>query len=156
MLDETKKNTLEGFADVWKRVSGREKAAESEHERLEGFIENAARAAELYCLLARRMSGCAQELRQLAAEERRTRRCMEGEHFLLTGDSFCPAPACPVVHGCLSALRQAYLGELASAGAYREAAKAECGTEREALYLKAARTEERHADCLRSLAMKSI
>lgn len=155
MLEETK-NALEGFAGVWKRVSGEEPEHWDECGSLERFITNAARAAGLYCLLARRMPGCARELRTLAMEERRTRRCMEGEHFLLTGDSFCPAASCPLAHGCLSALRQAYIDERASAAAYREAAKAAAGTERETLYLRTARTEERHAECLRALVLRAI
>ncbi len=155
MLNETK-NALEGFEEVWSRVSGGAGDAPDESALLRGFITNAERASELYCLLARRMSGCADALRRLAMEERRTRRCMEGELFLLSGDSFCPAPACPVVHGCLSALRRAYIDELDSARAYREAAKATECPQRQTLYLRTARVEQCHAECLRALVMRSI
>lgn len=94
MLNETK-NALEGFEEVWSRVSGGAGDAPDESALLRGFITNAERASELYCLLARRMSGCADALRRLAMEERRTRRCMEGELFLLSGDSFCPRAGLP-------------------------------------------------------------
>lgn len=152
------KRALEDFGEVWDRVCGKAAVEQSGSglEELRGFIADEALAAAFYEAAARRFPRYACRLRQLAAEERGHLRALQGEHFLLEGETCLPPGSCPMPRGGLRALRGAYRDELAAAEAYRRAAGDGDRSPLAEVYLKNAADEERHAGILKEIILEAL
>lgn len=147
---------LGGFDQVWRRVNGGAPSLPPQPqstgaESLRSFIERAAEAAAFYTALAARSGGASRTLLRLAAEEREHLRRLQVEYFLQNGDTCAPSRSCPMRGSVLSDLRKAYLGELANAERFRNAAQSAETAELAALYAELAKAETAHAAALRSL-----
>lgn len=147
---------LENVERVWARVTGETPPARDESAALRSFMEDEARDGAVYAALSRRAARAAQTLSRMAADERRHLWELQVEYFLLTGDSYVPAPSCPAPGETLSALRRAREGEIAGAAAYRTAAAAAEDKTLRDLYEQHAGDEETHAAELRELISRAM
>lgn len=146
------------FDAVWDRVNGnnanaytspastgKEKSTD-DAAQLRAFMDDEALDAQYYCVLASKTSGCTRRtLSNISADERRHLKKLRTKYFILTGEAYDPAPACPVVYSVSDALRKRYAGEVKGASAYKAAAE---HTAQEGLadtYLELASEEARHA-----------
>lgn len=149
------------FDQVWRRVNSGAPSLPPQPqstgaESLRSFIERAAETAAFYTALAARSGAASRTLQRLAAEEREHLRRLQVEYFLKNGDTCAPCRSCPVLGSVLGDLRKSYLGELANAERFRNAAQAAETEELAALYMELAKAETTHAATLRSLIVSAM
>lgn len=146
------------FDAVWDRVSGSNNAAGTapmstakpkgadDRAQLREFMDDEAADAQFYCVLASKTTGCTRRtLSEIAADERRHLKKLRTKYFILTGETYDPAPACPVIYSVSDALRKRYEGEIRGAAAYRAAADMTAREDLADTYLEFAADESRHA-----------
>ena len=161
-MDEEWKRALNGFDAVWRRVSAQEIPEPQAPapklcpaERLRGFLAEEAARAAYYCAVARLTDGrCAETLRSLSADCGKCVQKLKTEYFLLTGETWVPAPKRLQPDGLLGYLRRAYLTEGAAAREYGEAtAEAENDTLRP-LFAELAEHCNRRRESVRTLVCR--
>lgn len=162
------KHGLEGFGPLWARVARPDAPADAaappaaaerkpgDAETLSGLISDEAQAAAFYDRLAPKCRSRSRQISEIASDERLHLKHLQTEYFLLTGDSFPPAPACPLMRGGLSDLRAAYLDERAAAEKYLNCAASASSDALAELYRGHAADEAEHARILRGLIMGAI
>jgi hypothetical protein len=162
LMDDDILRSLESFERVWKRVSVTpegppEPPRPDDAALLRQFIEAEAADTAFYAALAKRCTGKGRGvLTKLSAQERCHLRRLQMEYFLLTGDSCAPPHSCPAPGGTLSALRMAYLDELAGGEQYLDAAGHTANANLQALYIELAEDERCHAVLLRELIGQAL
>ena len=72
------------------------------------LIDASARLGELLRALAPRCPAFCQALNAMAAAESAAQRRLRAEHFLASGENYCPGGACALVRDPLCALREAH------------------------------------------------
>lgn len=156
-------HSLDGFEQVWERVSGKAPCADGqavpqndEAQMLCQRIEAAAAAAAGYELLMRRCGALASKLSPLRAQEREHVRSMQLEYFLLTGES-CPCSTrAALPTGQLAALRSLYLAVQERQRAYQQAERSTRQEPLRTLYASLADSAGEHAAVLRRLIGASM
>lgn len=113
--------------------------------QLREFINEVQEGYKIYSALSARRGSGAAVLRQLAADKKAHLRQMETIYFILTGNSYTPAPKPVDMDSVLSALRERYMAELENSERYAEAAKATENARLSALYSELAEDAKRHA-----------
>ena len=161
------------FDAVWNRVSGasaespavpagkkvsppRKEAEDTARLRL--FLEETAAAERAYrAITARTSLRWLQELcGKLRQQETVHKRRLQSAYFLLTGDT-CPLREVPGAQApLLEMLRSRLLCERASAGAYREAARAADSMELSRLFTELAGEEARHGELLHAAVTRLL
>jgi rubrerythrin len=126
----------EKFDAVWKRVmnepedgsrkvnaSGSAGTDADEAAQLQAFMNDEACDAQFYATLAGLApSGAKNALCRIACDEKGHLKRLRAHYYLLTGETYTPPGACPLIYRIPEALRQKYAGEAAGAKAYMEAA----------------------------------
>jgi rubrerythrin len=146
------------FDAVWDRVSGNNpgtglspeqtmklKGAD-DRAQLRKFMDDEAADAQFYCVLAAKTTGCMRRtLSNIAADERRHLKKLRTKYFILSGETYDPAPVCPVIYSVSDALRKRFEGETKGAAAYKAAAEETARKDLADTYLDFAADEARHA-----------
>lgn len=147
-MDEKFSHTMEDFASVWLRVSGREPpvaAPPDEEKSLRGFICEAYCDTMFYTSLSRMFPSAARGTLLGHAQECKTRcRLLRAEYFIRSGEMANFKDNCPLVGGKLASLRAVMLREGEQAAAYRCAAQTADEPLR-SLYARFAEEAERRA-----------
>ena len=127
-MDDLIRESMDGFDEVWRRVTGRPGTgcvgkAPAAEEILTALIQAEACAAQMSAALARICQGQARQVlaRHAAGAKARLRR-LRAEYFIAAGAA-APVPGpCPVTEGRQAALRRLYLDAAALADRYEQAA----------------------------------
>ncbi|MEL4105654.1 hypothetical protein AAFA46_02265 [Oscillospiraceae bacterium WX1] len=149
------------FDDVWQRVlasgtnpadigvtanPGNAPGGVDDAAQLRDFMDDEANDAQIYCTLASLCAGSARrELLAIAADERCHLKHLRARYFILTGETYTPPSACPLIYSVSQTLRRKYTGELEGAAAYRSAAAATSDMTLRDIYLAHAEDEARHS-----------
>jgi rubrerythrin len=145
------------FDAVWRRVMPepaeygvRQKAVKQTTSddacRLREFMDNEAQDARIYCMLASMCSGSPrQALLRISSDERCHLKKLRARYFILTGEMYKPAEACPLIYSVPDALRKKHQGEKEGAAAFRSAAEMTSDRELADTYLAHADDEARHS-----------
>ena len=150
----------EKFEAVWRRVMP--EAAENNKEqnaadptekndarRLREFMDNEARDARVYRMLAAACSGSMrQRLHRIALDEQSHLRKLKAVYFILTGEIYRPPEACPLIRGLPETLRRKYLDEKEGSAAYKDAAEKTPVKELADTYPALAEDEARHIEII--------
>ncbi len=151
-MDERTLDALRAFGGVWGRVSGDGDAA---RPALCALIDASARLGELLRALAPRCPAFCQALNAMAAAESAAQRRLRAEHFLASGENYCPGGACALVRDPLCALREAHSLSERLASSLQEAANAAPCGQRGALDALAA-GERRRCRGLRAMVLRAM
>lgn len=149
------------FDAVWKRVkpemalnmkdlreNGRYSVSE-DCDRLRGFMDGESCDAEFYGMLALKCSGCARQmLLRISADEQGHLKKLRAKYFILTGETYKPPNACPLIRTVPDALRRKYSGEKEGSVAYRTAAEDAADTDLKDTYLALSADEARHSKAI--------
>ena len=153
---------MENFEEIWKRVRGEEippcpspdsGMTESLHKYMEAKCVQAALYRELACCCGNPTTQGF--LLQLQRVEQKHFRCLQLEHFLLTGRCYRPSEKCIKTDGFLFGLRQAWLREKEAVQNLRRMAVTLEGTLRESLFC-IAKEDAHHAAELYALIKRCI
>lgn len=157
-MDEMLKESLDGFDDLWQRVSGGTKTPPeradtySLEDTLLALIHDETCAAVYSGALARLFPGDDRAvLRRHADEARRHMRRLRAEYFIATGVTAGSNEDCRALDGRLPALRTALLQADEMAERYENASKREEWAPLRELFAAFAADERRRARELRSL-----
>ena len=163
-MDEMLKESLEGFENLWQRVShGPEDAppprgdAKSQEDALLGLIHEETCAAAYSAALSRMLPGDGRTvLQRHAAEAKRHLRRLRAEYYIATGVSGGTNEDCRALAGKLPGLRAVLLQARDLAGRYEGAADRADSPELGEALLAFAGEERRRARELRSLLIESF
>jgi rubrerythrin len=146
------------FDAVWQRVmpgtvddnikpnTMTQKAETHDTEQLCDFMDDEANDAQIYCLLASKCSGCTRQmLSRISADERSHLKKLRAKYFILTGETYTPPNACPLIYSVPDTLRKKYSGEKEGSAAYRAAAEKNSHKELADTYLALSEDEARHS-----------
>lgn len=120
------------FNAVWQRVTGGDcntsdigrYAGPDSISELQSFIDGESQDVKLYATLAAMCPGSFRTaVLRLASEERSYLKRLRAQYFILTGKTYLPADACPLVYSLADTLRLKYAAELDAAAAYTAAAE---------------------------------
>lgn len=154
-MDENWAETLSGFNAVWERVQGHQPPEEAPRGApgMAELIRGEAEGAQYYAALARLCAGrSADAFAAMAAECCRSRKRMETEFFLETGDTCLTEPEPLPCDGALGYLRRAYLREGRAAQEYLRASASAEGEALRLLYGELSRLCTRRREKLFGLA----
>lgn len=146
----------EKFDAVWRRVTNqpetgskkavqRKAASADEKARLRAFMDDEANDAQIYGTLAGMVSGCArQTLLQISGDEKGHLKRLRAYYFILTGETYMPPCACPLIYSVCDTLRKKYSGESEGSKAYLEAAASTSNEDLSDTYRALGADEARH------------
>ena len=161
MDDDLIKDSLTGFDDVWKRVTGGQtppqEAVYSEESTLSDLIHSEVCAARYAAALARMFQGDSRAvLQRHAADAKRHARRLRAEYFIRTGVTLGPADNCQGVSGKLASLRTALLQADERTTQYEQAAERTDSPELRQVYQTFAADARRHTQETRALLIESF
>ena len=154
-MDEMLKESLDGFDDLWQRVSGGAKTPperDSLEDALLALIHDETCAVAYASALAQLFPGEDRTvLRRHAGEARRHMRRLRAEYFIATGVTAGSNEDCRALDGKLPGLRTALLQADEMAARYENAAKREEWATLRDMFAAFAADEQRRARELRAL-----
>lgn len=160
MDDDLIKDSLTGFDDVWKRVTGSSaplSEAYSEETMLRELIHSETCAAQYAAALARMFQGDGRAvLVRHAADAKRHGRRLRAEYYIRTGVSPAPMDNCQGVSGKLASLRSALLDADALAERYDHAGSHTDSEELRQVYQTFAADARRRAQETRALLIENF
>lgn len=152
------------FDEIWQRVmpgtnenninvQSEQKPTET-HEagQLRDFMDDEANDVQTYCVLASKCSDSTrQTLLRISSDERCHLKKLKAKYFILTGKTYTPPNACPLIYSVSETLRQKYIGEKDGAAAYLAAAEKTSNPELKDTYLALSEDEARHSKLISCL-----
>lgn len=146
------------FDAVWRRVmpeaaefnrydnTNTQKHAADDTAQLRAFMDDEANDAQTYSILATMCPGTIRNmLSKISADERWHLKKLRARYFILTGETYTPPDACPLIYAIPNMLRYKYAGEKGGAAAYNAAASKTSIPELADTYHALAEDELRHS-----------
>ena len=163
-MDDLIRESMEGFDDVWRRVTGKQEADTPptpeicpREDTLASLIRREACAAMQSAALARMCRGDGRALlTRHAGETKRRLRRLRAEQFIAAGHADAGGGPCPLPDGKLAALRALYLGAVALGEAYEKAGAETSDPALAELFAAFAGDSRRRAKELRALLVDSF
>ena len=168
-MDDLIRESMEGFDDVWRRVTGRPEVDQAPtpsscppgictpEDTLSGLIDQEACAAFQSAALARMCQGDGRTiLMRHAAEAKRRLRRLRAEQFIAEGQAVAGRKRCPMPDEKLIALRSLYLRASALGEAHEKAAGLASDPVLAEVFKAFAEENRRRAKELRALLVESF
>ena len=165
-MDDLIRESMDGFQDVWRRVTGKPDPADETPvpppaaagaDPLLAFIEEEANAAWESGTLARMFQGEARAvLTRHSAEGKRRLRRLRAEYFIASGRTAPEDGRRPMPAGKLDCLRELYLGACGLADRYEKAAGRTTDPALREMYTAFAADSRRRAGELRALLIANF
>lgn len=114
--------------------------------QLREFMDDEANDAQTYCMLASMCAGSARQmLHRISSDERCHLKKLRAKYFILTGETYTPPNAYPLIYSVPDSLRRKYTGEKEGSAAYRAAAVKTSKEELSDTYIALSEDEARHS-----------
>ncbi len=149
---------LQGFEEVWRRVTGETEKEPDEAACLRGYMDDERADSAYYAAMAARCRGVREKrlFSRLSAEEAGHLRRLQTAYFMLAGDTYVPRSGRVRIDSMLDALRARHAGETALAETYSRAALSAKNVKLKKLYSSLAADELRHASLLEDVIKNAM